>query len=1062
MVTPTVKPDDSFNSSKISGIKQDKDQKIASEKDVKKVEKIAEDAQLTKGPSGTQFDTARTAIPPSGDQHLTKAGENLAKAAIKGQDPFSTLLKEITDPNFKNNSQRKHLLNQLKKQMTESTVSQKADIAQKVLKSQQHVETIFQTLGELFGEPELSNILLKMPTDFNEKFCILLFESPGQALKMISKLDSKLLISKGFTEELKENFQVGVSNKNDKDFASCIEYLRKLEIFGKPDSFYGPWSKLKTTLIRCNLPLSLKSVNGSDDYDNRSIEEMLKWDSTLCLGQVKNLDKYYSYRLEDSSKKAPQLLLERAVDSQASKCLALLLQSFTISPAEKEDLNRKCLEMGDIASLLSLNGNNPAEAAKYVFSELGPLLRNPAPYQKKIEEMFEKILKKYFRYNPVHLVDKVVDGFMSVNSAAAEIFPAVYQRVRKEFLEIAPFISRYAKKEQVINVIEKYTNDVQRVLSEKLGDPSKVYERLIEEELEYAKFCRTHVEDLLQKLDDGSITKPKESEFAQLPRSGRGTQRAAALIEIIGGVRSDQQKKRKGETLDNTGKLEYLRFKELRTTDFQTTISNRYISGFPLVCSVNQFSQSPDMTRSISECVGFNKDLLKTYNMKLYDKVLTNVGIQQDPGGEQWWYHGRLPVKDTWSDVENAFEDLMNFNLEKPVGNDPELQKNYERRLDRFYKTAAKLVWLIGNTTPLSRGSGTVAEWLLGIVCLKNGLQPPVLKPQFPQLDVLDITFPLSDYQEIFTYFFEPSSLPPHMKWPDDLSEVSIFAQMEILYNQMKALKEIGIGTIAEIDRADFSSGFDNLASKPSVAANYLSRNDLASMNLNLLRAAGKELRSIKLDFTPTLDDLKLLKQICPNIRDFKFSTYEETPDDVLLGLADLYPNMDTFHFSAHKTFSQATLKQFFSKCKNLKTISSMPVISSELLNLIAEHYPNLEYLRASIFVPFSDETIKNLKRLKNLRHINLSNPKDITNEQLVNLFSQPFPHLERLFLNIKPTKELLALIAKNCPNLKLIAISKQEKFDETDIKLFEEFLAGLQSLRVYDQNSKSLYEKSS
>jgi len=111
-----------------------------------------------------------------------------------------------------------------------------------------------------------------------------------------------------------------------------------------------------------------------------------------------------------------------------------------------------------------------------------------------------------------------------------------------------------------------------------------------------------------------------------------------------------------------------------------------------------------------------------------------------------------------------------------------------EKRLTEFYAKAAELVWLIGTTQPLKRGSGTVAEWLLGIIHLHHGMQPPTLKTDFPQLDVLDLTFPLSDYKSFFTYFFEPSTLPEHLRSIPNSKE-SLFKQMENLYREKYQLE---------------------------------------------------------------------------------------------------------------------------------------------------------------------------------------------------------------------------------------------------------------------------------
>jgi len=122
---------------------------------------------------------------------------------------------------------------------------------------------------------------------------------------------------------------------------------------------------------------------------------------------------------------------------------------------------------------------------------------------------------------------------------------------------------------------------------------------------------------------------------------------------------------------------------------------------------------------------------------------------------------------------------------------DPEAKlekiKEYrEQELTQFYANAARLVWLIGNTTPVQRGSGTVAELTLKAIFDFHGLQAPILKSAFPQLDVLDTSFPSDDYIKLFTCFFEPSSLAEHLRRPS-LSHLSTAEQLEIFYKEITA-----------------------------------------------------------------------------------------------------------------------------------------------------------------------------------------------------------------------------------------------------------------------------------
>ena len=162
------------------------------------------------------------------------------------------------------------------------------------------------------------------------------------------------------------------------------------------------------------------------------------------------------------------------------------------------------------------------------------------------------------------------------------------------------------------------------------------------------------------------------------------------------------------------------------------------------------------------------------------------------------WSHGLEKISKTWPHIENLFESILAMNLKKPeIGASLSELNTYESELTEFYSRAAELVWLIGNTQPLARGSGTVAEIIFAVIHLYHDLQPPILKVEFPQLDVLDITFPLDDYKQLFPYFFEPETIPPHLRKDLQLSSLPIATQMEKLYesinkkNQDKESKEI-------------------------------------------------------------------------------------------------------------------------------------------------------------------------------------------------------------------------------------------------------------------------------
>jgi len=488
---------------------------------------------------------------------------------------------------------------------------------------------------------------------------------------------------------------------------------------------------------------------------DRALEIVLKWDSVSCL---KTLIPFDHLKCLDS-----------AMVHQSPKCLALLISSVNNQIREKEGFIQFLLSHNKIDMLLALLQNDLDEATHTIFSEIIPLFRNPAPYQKKIEEQLNKLFRRLLRFNPIDLVDEIVASFVVQNQAAADIVPDIYKKIVAEFLLAAPFISRYTKPNDLFFVRDMYS--------------SKNQEDPLAEELDYAQFCRANVSNFVYKLQGNQLKEPKKNEFMELPPSTTGTRRVAAIIEKIAEIRSASQDAsahpKKDEFDNDITKL----FKVLRTTEgCLTPISERYSWAAPMITAVKLLSNAPDMVHNINVKSKINSPKMSHYILKYKNLPINFVQIERDAGNQdRYWCHGRTEVPETWQDIEDCFEKLMAFDLKKPKDNNAAAFEAYEKKLHEFYEIAAELVWLVGNTTPLMRGTGTVAEWLLGIVHLQHGLEPPVLKTQFPQLDVLDITFPLSDYKDFFTYFFEQSTLPLRTKWLD-MSSISTFGQMKALY----------------------------------------------------------------------------------------------------------------------------------------------------------------------------------------------------------------------------------------------------------------------------------------
>jgi len=757
MVIPSAAPPapDSFHPSK--KVQGELDKKSA----VEKTSKSIADQQSTIKEAKPSASISRTAIPVPIDQSHAKGAAEVQKIAIDQNTSFETLLEFVTDSNFDKVPNKDEIgdLFQKKYSQEELDIYDRHVIFRELLTSHQPAERIFKNFELIIGD-DFETILNKDDTlnnldeHFIKAFFSLIFENPTYALQLIDKYRDALTTYRFdedvFVELINLYGGIGMDSSKDQGVAACLEIL--LPVADEYlNNYREAYNQLLERLIILDLPHSFGVVLSKLDWKEEYFKTILKWDSAACLKAV-----------EDSGVICFHLTGE-AGSQQAFRCVAYLKSKILGPPEDPCIVTLR--EQGDINTLLAVSANDLDDVAREFFFTLEPLLKNQAPDQKKIEAEFTPILRKLLRMNSLEAVDRIVNCFINKNQALSHLLQDIYNKVKKEFLKIAPFISRYTKINQMKVIQTAYRSGMK-------GDA-------VSEDLEYAAKCRTAVEKLTAKLRNGKFQAPNNQDFLELPPSSTGTSRVAALVEEIGKIRSDDFARRVGVGKQSQNKKDTVEsLKSLRKTQIITPVGGHYSWASPLVNAVNLLSND------------IEHPMKGSYVMK-YNGIATTVQVKkvEDPRVpelHQRWTHGQLDVQLNWPSLEDCFEDLMAFDLKKPKDKSVASQEAYEKSLEGFYRKAAELVWLVGNTTPLERGSGTVAEWLLGIVHLQHGLEPPVLKTQFPQLDVLDITFPINDYKDFFTYFFEPSSLPMKTKWKD-MSSLPVFNQMEALYKAKKA-----------------------------------------------------------------------------------------------------------------------------------------------------------------------------------------------------------------------------------------------------------------------------------
>ena len=302
-----------------------------------------------------------------------------------------------------------------------------------------------------------------------------------------------------------------------------------------------------------------------------------------------------------------------------------------------------------------------------------------------------------FRLNPIELVNRMMDPFVQ------SFEPIRRENINRILVETRDDCMRW------LPHVSQYNKAVD------LGSIQQAYQKndnallaLVDKDRAYGIRCFDLVNHLLANYRENQNLEPLGDKYRQLPAGLNGRRTVAWFIEKIAAFRNLA---RQGDSA------------ELRnsTTAYQTPIPvDRYRWGYTLM----------------DENLSRHHVCSNHYN----GKILSSIEFYR-------WYHGRESLAFTWPDIENEFQTVMTMN---PDANP-----------QQFYRSLIKLVWLIGNTTPLTRGTGSVVESMWAFVHRYWNLPVPILKKEYPQFDVINISSPLEPYQNIWARYFSPPTLMP-------------------------------------------------------------------------------------------------------------------------------------------------------------------------------------------------------------------------------------------------------------------------------------------------------------
>ncbi len=530
------------------------------------------------------------------------------------------------------------------------------------------------------------------------------------------------------------------TEKNREAFAKCIEFLLAKRLInvtqrGYPDYIYAlirnekidlltvfargiPYKKTRHGLIALSLKelvkrAGMKSLSAlhcvwpdefaSNENFYQEISHVIREDN---VNSFKLLIQLWPNSIEE--------LLGMAVTARAKKCVAYCVTEMGSAKIfSHADCVSKAISEGfvDIARALT-RPHDINNTLQMFFQKIYPLLSN---FKENIDEIKNEIDKQHlllYRLNSIGTADSAVEAFLNSigKLPCKKQIKDMCETAKKTCLSWLPFVAQYSRPKEL------------RIIDKKYQQHDLAIQGTVFRDQVYGMKCLQQVEMLLSQLTDDM--KPERKEFSELPKSSNGRQRFAALVEKIALFRKQERPD------DEVG---------IRDGRSETPISGLYEWG-------NRLRAEVQTKTAIKPFFRHGTLLTTVKNGTFYDGMLC-------------WMHGQADVEATWQEIEDTFEKIMAFDLKTQLKLD-----NAPILLKEFYQEAIKLIWLIGNTTPLNHGSGTVVEGTWALIHKHHGLSVPLLKKEYPQLDVLDIALPLKYFQENFNRMFEPQTLHPSMR----------------------------------------------------------------------------------------------------------------------------------------------------------------------------------------------------------------------------------------------------------------------------------------------------------
>ncbi len=399
---------------------------------------------------------------------------------------------------------------------------------------------------------------------------------------------------------------------------------------------------------------------------------------------------------------------EIAIENHAKKSLAYLLKQGELKDTDKKTLIELAKDSGDLAILKML----APEVSLCYFNEI----LVDFPKNISFRKIFN-IVSKAYRYSSMQDVDELCEKL--INQLETKYDKEIYKTEIKKIKQAC----YYARK-----LFPEWASQLALLKRKKdLHELGQFYNAssAIEKEIYQGSINFKIVEEILSKLQTSESDLLSWESILKLIVTKRGEQALTdhtADADIFLKMRSDED-----------GRSPF------------TPCWGRYDHLYHMI--KEEFNNTPEeaiLPGNVGYLMQFNKKIIST--VLLETKQVSEYKL--DTRYCYFWRHGLGSINEITPEINKIIKILLTLDTAS-------VQKNPQV----FYDNVVLLIWLIGNLTPVWRGTGRVVEVLLALLHKYHGFNPVVLNGY--QLDCLDITFRTPErYRELFFYLFKSSTLP--------------------------------------------------------------------------------------------------------------------------------------------------------------------------------------------------------------------------------------------------------------------------------------------------------------